>query len=244
MTAATPDSHFVVWTRNLNDEESWKLELSTDDLAEAQALALEFGTDDVISTIYERGRFKVGRRYRTEYILFWWSDSYAEQMGGVPEGRGEGWPEHHKGYVMYEPADDQPAGSSAIATGRSSVVLAAAPQTRRYQMIHCERCGLELPKNEAYPYTQDVKIGSSSGSSRSGYSSTSRTSSRSFSNSSTSRQSYSSGRNYYRRQTMLLCGECYTAQVQADKDAFRSLIRLIVLGGVIALIALISKNYG
>lgn len=84
-----------------------ELLLPTDDVAETPALALDLGTDDVISTVYERGRFEVAGEYRTDDVLFWWSTSYNEAMGCSPQGRGAGWPQPSACYSR--PARCRPA---------------------------------------------------------------------------------------------------------------------------------------
>ena len=217
MAASKPQ--FTVWTRNLNDDDSWVEALVTDDLDAAHDHALELGVGNVASTIWERGRYQVNGRQHTETIAFWWTDNLNETWG-APEGRGSGWPETGDELVDYEPV-----GRQAVAPTGSRAVVAEA--VRRYKTVACEKCGLELPQNEAHHYIEEVKVGSISGTRRSGYSSTNRTSSRSFSSSSTHRESYTSGRSIYKNRPVWLCSEHYAAQLQADKSVIRVIGKIL-----------------
>jgi hypothetical protein len=96
-----------------------------------------------------------------------------------------------------------------------------------YRLVYCDRCGLEIPQNEAYSYSYDTESGHSVGS-RGGFSFGTRSARSSFG---------SSQRTYYRRVNLILCDRCYRAQIAADKrHAIFVLFGWAIVIGVVALI--------
>lgn len=86
---------------------------------------------------------------------------------------------------------------------------------REYATVPCAHCGLIMPRYEAIEWTEKAEVGETSGSARSSLSSRHGFSGHGrFWLSSGRSRAVSSGRKYYRTQTILLCGNCYSAVPQ------------------------------
>ncbi len=219
-----------VWTRPKKDDSAdWALQLTTEDPDEAQQAAEQAANARTISTVFERGRFMVEGKRKTDQIMFWWSESYYDTMEEEPQGRGHGWSEEYETFVDYE----YPNGTALVISDIRSSEVDVPRQKQRYAMVNCEICGIELPQNEAQVYTHNVEVGHSSGSYRFSSSSTHRLSRRSSSNSYTSGTSRTSGRKYYKRESVFLCANCFEERQGSDQVDFFSKLVLYIIGGLL-----------
>ena len=207
--SSTANAILNIWTRNIDDEDSWELQLTTSNEQSALAAVERLGKGKVIATIYELGRFTVNGVEKSDQVMFWWSDNYSEELGGTPDGRGYGLPEDGDDWVDYEPVI-----GTAVATTRSRSGLHNEPPVK-YRMIDCSDCGRRLPQNEAHPFSEELEVGRTSASYRVSVSSSHRTASHNnWSNSSRKGVLRSSGRHYYKKVNKLLCEDCYKSKME------------------------------
>lgn len=205
-----------VWTLSKGAKPRWKLQLTTTDIEEALASFIAFSDAGRQVAVYELGEFEHEGEQVVGQVGFMWSENLNDYMGSEPSGRGQGWTEDYNTFVAYAALSAQ----SRSLTTTSSTRQLSQP---RYVEAACERCGVILPMNELQHYTHDVQTGRVSGTTRTSHSTTSRMSSRSFSSSTRNATSHTSGRRYYRSETLLLCPGCYEQHRLADRNIFQIL---------------------
>lgn len=173
-------------------------------MTEARRLVAEDEYDAV--SVWEYGSYAVGKSEKEGYVLIWHHPETDEELQGI---RGRGARVTDKGKVVpisYTPTqapDDEEEDE-------------AEEQEDDYVEVHCEECGKIIPMNQATEYKYEEEVGRSSGTSRSGSSSTRRQGKRGYSTTQSSSRGYSSGRTYYRQKSKLLCEECYSAASTGD----------------------------
>lgn len=202
------DPNINVWTLGAGVKGKWKLILTTDDLEQAVAVFQDLEQQGRQVAVYELGSFVHEGKKVVGQVGFWWSENLNEYMGGTPSVRGRGLSEDHGTLVNYIfPGEEQRSASSNLPT---------SSQPARYAEATCDRCGKILPMNELKRLSHNVTTGGFSGTNRVSRSTTTRISSRGVSSSYTNGSSSSSGRRYYKRETVMLCAECYRSQVGSD----------------------------
>ena len=215
-----------VWTLGKGAKGAWKLQLSTADFDEALALFAELDGQGKQVALYELGLFEHEGQQVAGQVGFWWSDNLNTYMEMEPQDRGVGWSEDFATHVNYRIPDLGlwTAATQAASTGVAvPTMTAVAEPLERYVEKPCGQCGRILPMNELSHYTREVQSGRTSGMTRTSRSNTSRASAGSFSNSTRNGSSSSSGRTYYRTETLLLCNSCYPAQKQQGRTFLRFL---------------------
>lgn len=203
-----------VWTLGKGPRGAWKLQHTTESLEEAVTWFEQLEAKGKQVALYELGAFLHEGKQTAGQVAFWWSVDLNAYMERAPEGRGIGWADGFDTWITYA----FPEPSVALPTPReASLPETIAEPEERYVEAACEHCGRILPMNRLKRLTHEVRAGRSSGSFRSSRSTTSRTSSKSLSNSSTFGTSSSSGRSYYKTETLVLCEACHEKQVYADR---------------------------
>lgn len=206
-----------VWTLGKGARGQWKLQLSTADFEEAVTLFAELDGQGKQVALYELGLFEHEGQQVAGQIGFWWSANLNEYMEREPEDRGFGWSDDSDTYVHYRFREHSTAQAASTAVAVSTIPAPAEEASERYAEQPCDHCGKILPMNKLSRYTHEVQSGRTSGTTRTSRSNTSRASSGSFSNSTRNGSSSTSGRIYYRNETLLLCEDCYPVQVQRGR---------------------------
>jgi hypothetical protein len=170
--------------------------------------------------ISESAVFTTGKSKKEGLLLVWWNKPYADILEVVPRGRGHGyyWPKRGVSrFVEYEP---DPAWQDEDAEEDTEDAEENEEEEAEYVKTHCESCGKIMPLYEAVEFEYEEQVGRSSGSKRSGQSSSRRVSTK-------GRTSYaygssgsrSSGRTYYRTKTKILCQDCSKA-LEDDEGSY------------------------
>lgn len=167
--------------------------------------------------ISESAVFASGKSKKEELLLVWWNKPYADILEVVPRGRGYGYYSPKRGasrFIEYEPdpvwQDEEEEDDTED----------AEEDEDEYVTTHCESCGKVMPLYEAVEYEYEEQVGRSSGSRRSGQSSSRRVSTKGkTSYAYGSSGSSSSGRTYYRTKTKILCQDCYKA-LEDDEGSY------------------------
>lgn len=205
-----------VWTLGKGARGAWRLHHTTDSLQDAASWFAKLDEQGKQVALYELGLFEHEGQQIAGQVAFWWSTNLNEYMEREPENRGVGWSDGYDTWVEYTFPEQAVAALPAIREEHVPAVV--AEPTERYVEAACDRCGLILPRNRLQQYIHEVKSGRTSGTYRNSRSTSQRSSRNNFSSGSSFGSSSTSGRTFYKTETLLLCEECYARQTAPRTD--------------------------
>lgn len=210
---------FHVYVCNSELEDDWDFRFKSYDLSEAVEVAERLARGVQVSGVFEKGRFKVKRKWIEDDVLFWWSKNAYALFEGPPIGRGKGWYEEES--VSYEAVEQAEESEDEEDEEEDS--------DEDYARVVCNDCLKEFSGKYAFQYDEEQEVGRSSGSSRVGRSATYGASGARYRHSS----SRSSGRTQYRNVTLILCEDCYDQRKAADRQWLIMKIIAWVIGAAV-----------
>jgi hypothetical protein len=189
--------YFILTLAPLSGDAEYTDAGTFDDFDEAmrEAEKLSGANQDKGVYLSEAAVFKVGRSSKEEPMMFWWNKPYADMLEEVPRARGYGYHTPKRGgarFIEYEP--DPAFQTFEDLEEQLGDADEAESDEAEYATGHCESCGKIVPLYELSDFTTSEEAGRLSGSTRTGRSSSRRTSPRSSSYTSGSSSSSSSGR--------------------------------------------------
>ncbi|MCJ2109017.1 hypothetical protein MKK70_27345 [Methylobacterium sp. E-041] len=221
----TLSANINVWTLGKGARGAWKLHHTTDSMEDAAGWFTKLEGEGKQVSLYELGLFEHEGQQVAGQVAFWWSTTLNTYMEREPEDRGVGWADGFDTWVAYAIPG---SGVAALPTIREEPVpVVTAKPAARYVEASCDRCGMILPMNQLHRHTREVKTGRTSGTRRSSHSTSERYLKSSFSGGTTFSSSSSSGRTFYKTETLLLCEACYAQQTAPRMDPLSRFIRFM-----------------
>lgn len=242
------EGSFTVWGYPPDDSADEKIEESYLSYKEVMARGEQLAANkDYRVSVSEYGTYELNGESESATLSFWWNEEEGKLYRATPVGRGVGMIERDgdtSALVAYVP--EMPGAKDESYDQTEEEAEEEDEEEEEYEKSSCEHCGIIKPMYALQEYEREEEVGRSSGSARAGYSSGRRYSSTGrSSHSNRSSVSSSSGRTYYATRRMLLCEDCYAAQVLADRTWTDDLIdwlfdtkagRYVALGTVLVAI--------